>query len=92
MRKDLPSLRHVADTAARDLGNEAERIAQPFEIAPVALVGRVPVVIAASTARRIRSEASTDPPGDLEGVAAALFGSASPENVAELVRLVKAPL
>ncbi len=26
--------------------------------------------------------ASTDPPGDLEGVAAALFGSASPENVA----------
>ena len=28
--------------------------------------------------------ASTDPPGDLEGVAAALFGSASPDNVARI--------
>ncbi|HEY7045486.1 MAG TPA: N,N-dimethylformamidase beta subunit family domain-containing protein [Nocardioidaceae bacterium] len=28
--------------------------------------------------------ANTDPPGDLEGVAAALFGSASPENVARI--------
>jgi hypothetical protein len=28
--------------------------------------------------------ASMDPPGDLEGVAAALFGSASPENIAKI--------